>query len=142
MPFAHERWVVATCFALFCTPLLAEPAPPEDVKSIKASSLLGNQASSANHRVVDPVTAIDLLYSFSLWTPFGWYQPQSYAMLQIKIGEANAIATLNSMKDDPLFFEGVTETAGSTIKATGAALRTPIRSIAQVPMGLAKFGSA
>jgi hypothetical protein len=109
------------------------PIPAIDVAS--AEILQG-----PSYKVIDQAYADGMLCSFSLWTPHGWYRPESAAMLNVRIREARAMAALDAMRDDPLFLEGLTDQAGDTIRATGNAIKQPLKTLRGIPLGLEKIG--
>jgi hypothetical protein len=114
-----------------------EAAPSVPVAQVVRSDYL----SGKTYRLTENADAEGMLYSFSMWTPFGWYRPESLAMLGVRIRESYALAALNSMKDDPLFLEGITDSARGTVKTTARAITHPIETLRSVPMGLEKFAS-
>ncbi len=106
-----------------------------------ARVLLPGAGSLSNnaYRVMDNAEADGMLYSFSMWTPSGWYRPQSLAMLRVRMSEAVALASLNSMRDDPLFVEGVVDSARGTARSAVGAVARPVQTLRSIPMGLEKF---
>lgn len=139
----------AVALACFCLPGMSnaqrdsrpaandyENPPSLPVAQVIDSSYL----SGKTYRLTESADADGMLYSFSLWTPFGWYRPQSIAMLQVRMIESQALAALTSMKDDPLFLEGITDSARNTVRSTANAVTQPLKTLRSVPMGLEKFG--
>jgi len=91
-------------------------------------------------KVVETANAEGMLYSFSVWSAYGWYRPQSLDMLRIRIAEIKALNTLSALQKEPLFLQGVSEQVGGTIQQTGRALTRPVSTIREIPLGLQKFG--
>ncbi len=113
-----------------------EPAPVFDVQQVLSPEF----ATGPGYKVVDKVDANGMLYSFSVWSQYGWYRPQSMDMLKIRIAEINALNALVQLQKDPLFLEGVSDQVSGTLEATGKAITQPISTLRNIPLGLHKFG--
>ncbi|MCX7018139.1 MAG: hypothetical protein NTY46_03890 [Candidatus Sumerlaeota bacterium] len=113
-----------------------ENPPKTPVSKILPPSMLQGKT----YRVMDKADSAGMLYSLSLWTPFGWYYPHSLAMLKIRIAESQALETLQNMRNDPLFLQGLVDYTAGTINDTGKALFNPLQTIGRIPLGLEKFG--
>jgi hypothetical protein len=105
-----------------------------------ASLLPAEMQAGATYKVKEQVSLQGFFYSFQLWSRYGWYNPQSMDMLRIRLAEIRALDTLTAMQQDPLFLEGVGDQVGGTISSTVNVIKHPVRSIAQIPLGLEKFG--
>ncbi|MBE7490051.1 hypothetical protein HS121_17610 [bacterium] len=88
----------------------------------------------------EEVTMEGMLFSFDLWSRYGWYHPQSLDMLKIRLAEIRALDALTAMKQDPLFLEGVWDQAKGTGESTINAVKHPFKTVANIPLGLHKFG--
>ncbi len=107
----------------------------------RASSLLSPDAQAgASYKVKEEVNVEGMLFSFNLWTRYGWYNPRSLDMLKIRIAETRALDTLTAMQQDPLFLEGVGDQVTGTAESTINAVKHPFKTVASIPLGLHKFG--
>jgi len=128
-----------------CLPLTAQTGGNdyESPSDVPVSKLLSaGQLSNKAYKVTEKAEADGMLYSFSMWTPSGWYRPASLALLKVRMSEAVALASLNSMRDDPLFLEGVVDSATGTAKSAVGAVVRPVKTIRSIPLGLEKFGKS
>lgn len=109
--------------------------------TFQASTLLpGEMLSSSSYKIKENVSTEGMFYSFQVWSRFGWFQPRSYDMLRIRLAEIHALNILTQMQQDPLFLEGVGEQVTGTIESTANAVRRPLKTIRDIPLGLEKFG--
>lgn len=143
-----KAFAACVCLTAVALPLSAQressaaTSEYENPPSVPVTQVIDSHYVSGNsYRITENADAEGMLYSFSMWTPFGWYRPQSLAMLGIRIQESRALAMLNSMKDDPLFLQGITDSARSTVQSTAKAVTRPLKTLRSVPMGLEKFAS-
>ena len=113
-----------------------EPPPVFPVDQVLPAGLI----EGPGYKVVDTVDTTGMLYSFSVWSRYGWYRPQSLDMLRIRIAEINALNALAKLQQEPLFLQGVSDQVSGTIQQTGRALTRPISTLKEVPLGLHKFG--
>lgn len=112
-------------------------APPE----LDATQLLKPDVfASPSYRIMNPVPLNGFFYSFTVWSRQGWYHPQSLDMLKIRLSEIRAMAALESMRQDPLFLEGVGEQVQGTVQSTVNVVKHPLKGIANIPLGLEKVG--
>ncbi len=112
-------------------------APPE----LTASTLLTPDVfASPSYRIMNPVTLNGFFYSFTVWSREGWYHPQSLDMLRIRLNEIRAMAALESMRQDPLFLEGMSEQVQGTVSSTVNVVKHPLKGLANIPLGLEKVG--
>lgn len=96
--------------------------------------------SGGSYKVTDNVTVDGMLYSFGLWTRYGWQHPHSFDMLRIRLAEVRALDALTAMQQDPLFLEGVGDQVSGTVQSTVDVVKHPFQSVAEIPLGLQKFG--
>jgi len=113
----------------------------EHVDPLSASKILPSEIlTGSSYRIEDPVTMDGLFYSFNVRSRYGWYNPQSYDMLRIRLAEIQALDTLTAMQQDPLFLEGMSGQVKGTVQSTANAVTHPFQTIADIPLGLGKFG--
>lgn len=113
-----------------------EQAPTFSVANV----LPAEMRTGASYKTQDPVDANGMLYSFNVWSRYGWYQPHSYDMLRIRLAEIRALDTLTAMQQDPLFLEGVSGQVKGTMQSTVSAVKHPFQTLKDIPLGLEKFG--
>ncbi|MCA9424329.1 MAG: hypothetical protein KC931_01415 [Candidatus Omnitrophica bacterium] len=95
----------------------------------------------SSYKVIGNATADGMLASFSVWSRYGWYRPQSVDYLKIRIAEIRAMDALVQLQQEPLFLQGVSDQVSGTLEQTGRALTRPLQTLKEVPLGLQKFGS-
>jgi hypothetical protein len=122
-------------------PAFGQPKGSEQPPAFPAASLLpAEMQAGTSYKIKDPVSVDGMFYSFDVWSRYGWYNPQSLDMLRIRLAEIRALDALTAMQQDPLFLEGVGEQMGGTIQSTVNAVRNPFTTLAEIPLGLGKFG--
>ncbi|MCG3196731.1 MAG: hypothetical protein GHCLOJNM_01207 [bacterium] len=137
-------WLVLILFlAWMSAPAAFGQAPGyEQPPVLRASSLLpADMLAGSSFKLKEAVRADGMLYSFEVWSRYGWYHPRSLDMLRIRLAEIRALDTLSAMQQDPLFLEGVGEQVSGTVGSTLEAVKRPFKTIHDIPLGLAKFGS-
>lgn len=130
-------------------PMLEETVPPGPVSATSGYEVppvfLPDQilpeelARGRGFRVTDQVATEGMFYSFSLWTDYGWWRPQSLALLRIRISEVLALNTLSELQKDPLFLEGVADPARQVSEPENYANRETAEGQSPIPLGLEKF---
>jgi hypothetical protein len=115
-----------------------EAAPVTNPADIVPKGLL----EGSGYRVQGKALGDGMLYTYTLWTPQETFRPGSTDMLVQRIAEARAINELSKMQQDPLFLEGVGETVESSVDTVKSAVTAPLKTVRQVPMGLAKFAGS
>jgi len=122
-------------------PLFAQGATYEQPPVFPVASVVPNEAlSGASYKIKDPVRMEGMFYEFEVWSRYGWYRPQSLAMLHVRLAEIQALNTLTAMQQDPLFLEGVEGQVRGTVDSTVNAVKHPFKTLTDIPLGLEKFG--
>jgi hypothetical protein len=120
---------------------ICQRAGYEQPPVLSTSSLLPpDMQAGSSYKVKGDVNVEGMLYSFDLWSRYGWYHPRSLDMLRIRLAETRALDTLTAMQQDPLFLEGVGDQVKGTAESTVNAVKHPIKTIVDIPLGLHKFG--
>ncbi len=126
---------------LFCSSAFCQRVSYEYPPMFRASNLLAPEMQAGvSFKVKEEVNVEGMLYTFNLWTRYGWYQPRSLDMLKIRLAETRALDTLTAMQQDPLFLEGVGDQVAGTAESTVNAVKHPFKAVASIPLGLHKFG--
>lgn len=113
-----------------------ENPAPVPTRSVIPGSL---PLSGKNYEIAPTANPSGMLYSFTIRTPYGVYQPQSLRMLKIRLSELKAMEALEEQAKQDLFAKGVTEELKGTVEATKKAVLHPIKTLKSVPMGMEKF---
>lgn len=143
---SRKIWSLAVISLLLAGVAIASPVSAqgsifEQPPVFRASSLLPpDLLTGASYKLKEEVTMEGMLFSFDLWSRYGWYHPQSLDMLKIRLAEIRALDALTAMKQDPLFLEGVWDQAKGTGESTIDAVKHPFKTVANIPLGLHKFG--
>jgi DNA-binding transcriptional regulator/RsmH inhibitor MraZ len=134
--------VLLAVFGVTLSPsAIAQGTQYEQPPVFRASSFLPQEMQAGtSYKLKEQVGTQGMLYSFELWSRYGWYHPESLDMLRIRLAEIRALDTLTSMQQDPLFLEGVGDQMKGTVESTVDAVKHPFRTLADVPLGLEKFG--
>jgi hypothetical protein len=112
-------------------------APP----AFRASDILpAEMLVGGSFKLKEDVRMAGMCYSFEVWSRYSWYHPQSLDMLRIRLAEIRALDTLTAMQQDPLFMEGVGDQVSGTVESTVNAVKRPVKTVVEIPLGLAKFG--
>lgn len=121
-------------------PALA-PIPYETPTPVPSRSVIPPKIplSGKNYEIADTANPTGMLYSFTIRTPYGVYQPLSLRMLKVRIAELKAMEALEEQAKQDLFVKGMSEELKGTVQATKRAVMNPIKTIKSVPMGMEKF---
>ncbi len=142
------RWIFPILsFVLFIpemimpTSVCAQGMVYEEPDVITVSSILPQEMQSGASYNLRAIVGIQgMHYSFDLWSRYGWYHPQSLDMLKIRLAEIRALDTLTEMQQDPIFREGLGDQFMGTADATVNSAKSPFKTAADIPLGLAKYG--
>lgn len=114
-----------------------EPLPVPVSRLLPATMLSG-----PNYRVAPEASSHGMLYSFHIDSNYGVYEPQSLQMMRIRIAELQAIHRLEKLAEEPIFLRGMGKQLESTVEATGKAIKNPVKTLKELPVGFKKFAGS
>ena len=139
-PGTAGRVVLTALFALFLTHLDAAEfeAPP----LLKAADLLEPVwLKSEIHSVEPKVTTETMMNHFVVQSKeFGEFEVYGTALLKVRVRELHAIAALKKRRAVGPAVAGVVDEGASSVKTIAGGLKRPVRTLFQIPKGLASIG--
>lgn len=124
----------------FSAPVAPAPVRYEAPLPASAASLIGeNQMVGPGYRVDRTAQSDGMLYSFNIDTDRGPMKVESLQMMRVRLTELAAINRLRELSEEPLFLQGMGKQLENTVEATGKAIRHPVQTLKQIPVGFKKF---
>lgn len=115
------------------------PAPAaglEEPPVVSAAAVLGERAHGPNYRVEDRVESDGFLQVFGLETPFGRYRVEGRDMLEMRLRELAALATLERMNRSSVFVESAARAAMKPIGLATGLIRDPAGTLDRTMTGV------
>ncbi len=105
-------------------------APADEI----ASALLAPELRlGPHHEVAERVENDGLTRFYTLESPYGQFRARGYAMLETRLHELDAIATLKQMSSTKEFAEAAARALASPLVATWNLVRNPVASLTGLP---------
>ena len=122
--------------------LLQSAAPAADVApTLPAERLVapGTELSGAAWSVESPVPVRGYLGQFVLDTEWGPIEVQGRELLALRIGEIEALATLDEINSSEAFVDAFAGSAAATGRALGRVVTQPVETVRGIPAGLGRM---
>lgn len=134
------RRYLATAVAIVLTVAGAATAAAQDFEygsDAKASAILpANMLTGPHYRIAERVISDGFLYTYTVESEFGTFQPTGNYALQKLLGELQVIAALKEISRTEAFADSVLHAAKSPFRFGASMLTDPVDTLTGVPRGL------
>jgi hypothetical protein len=119
----------------------AVAAQIEEPATTQATAILGSQLHGPNYEIGNAVRSDGFLYIFSLNTIYGSYQIEGRDMLQIRLRELSAIATLEQMNKSQAYVDAAEKAAMKPVNLATGLVTNPVGTVEKTMSGVGELFS-
>jgi hypothetical protein len=135
--WAFRTLAMAVMAALVATPAGgARAAPIEEPPSLSAEAVLGARARGSNYQVEDPVRSDGFLQVFTIRTAQGRHHVEGRDLLEVRLRELQALATLQQMSTSQTYLNAAAAAAKKPVDLAVGLVTNPVDTIERSMSGV------